>query len=129
MEGAAELTANGGPVGGIIMEDEIIEKGEEVREEESEPKQTEFDTAAVRTQPPFDPLLNPSPSDSESGDILSELSPDNLNSPRNSRRVSFPQDDRMVSGYMDPPNPWHDGMHLTIVSLMLSVTDHKTALV
>ena len=119
MEGAAELTVNGGPMAKAIMDDEIIEKGEEVREEDIEPKQTEFETTAVRTQPPFDPLLNPSPSDSESGDFVSELS-DNINSPRNSRRVSFPQDDRMVSGYMDPPNPWHDGMINLLKPLLFS---------
>lgn len=26
-----------------------------------------------------------------------------------SRRVSFPEDGRIVSGYMDPPSPWNDG--------------------
>ncbi len=31
-----------------------------------------------------------------------------------SRRVSFPEDGRIVSGYMDPPSPWNDGMSCRI---------------
>ena len=31
--------------------------------------------------------------------------------PKKSRRVCF-HDDRLVSGYMDPPNPWNEGMSL-----------------
>ena len=37
----------------------------------------------------------------------SPKSPDCL-SPKHSRRVSFPVDATVVSGYMDPPNPWHE---------------------
>ena len=29
--------------------------------------------------------------------------------PKKARRVCF-QDDKLVSGYMDPPNPWNEGM-------------------
>lgn len=39
--------------------------------------------------------------------------PDYL-SPKKSRRVSFPLDARVVSGYMDPPNPWQDGKNETL---------------
>ena len=31
--------------------------------------------------------------------------------PKKARRVCF-QDDKLVSGYMDPPNPWNEGMFL-----------------
>ena len=31
--------------------------------------------------------------------------------PKKARRVYF-QDDKLVSGYMDPPNPWNEGMSL-----------------
>ena len=31
--------------------------------------------------------------------------------PKKARRVCF-QDDKLVSGYMDPPNPWNEGMSL-----------------
>ena len=65
------------------------------------------------------PIDSPPSKDANSEHNTREGNQDVVNGtvPKKARRVYF-HDERLVSGYMDPPNPWHEG---TVYSLYLHI--------
>ena len=69
----------------------------------------------TRLQPQAQPSVSLSVTPKPTGLAEPELT--NGNNKDKNRRVSFPDDGRIVSGYMDPPSPWNDGNTLIILLL------------
>ena len=86
-------------------------------EDETTSKQTSKSGFTSSCGPPTTARNTACQNDSKAESHLKHGSQDYL-SPKKSRRVSFPLDTMVVSGYMDPPNPWNDGESSPFPSLI-----------
>lgn len=86
-----------------IPRENTLENRVDVKPEVKSSAETDF---AANTLSAVVPPYCENNDDAFSCDVEQASSP----SDKKSRRVSFPVDERVVSGFMDPPTPWHDGM-------------------
>ncbi len=104
MENSIDTEPNGGTKE-TVTKDGIGTSNEQVKPEDCLPKQT--------TPPPEGPQLssqqNPTTEPAAAQHANVDQNPVQNVSPKKGRRVSFPLDEHVVSGYMDAPNPWNDG--------------------